>query len=74
MIFAVALNNTGIGRRIALVFIKKIGKSSLGLGYAIALADFVLGPFMPSNTARSLGTMYPRHAFRGRGPGLPPGR
>jgi len=59
MIFAVALNNTGIGRRIALVFIKKIGKSSLGLGYAIALADFVLGPFMPSNTARSLGTMYP---------------
>jgi L-tartrate/succinate antiporter len=59
MIFAVALNNTGIGRRIALVFIKKIGKTSLGLGYAIALADFVLGPFMPSNTARSLGTMYP---------------
>ena len=59
MIFAVALNNTGIGRRIALIFIKKIGKSSLGLGYAIALADFVLGPFMPSNTARSLGTMYP---------------
>ena len=59
MIFAVALNNTGIGRRIALVFIKKIGRTSLGLGYAIALADFVLGPFMPSNTARSLGTMYP---------------
>lgn len=59
MIFAVALKDTGIGRRIALFFIKKMGKTALGLGYAIALADFVLGPFMPSNTARSFGTMYP---------------
>lgn len=59
MIFAIALNDTGIGRRIALKFIHKMGKSSFGLGYAIALSDFVLGPFMPSNTARSLGTIYP---------------
>lgn len=59
MIFAVALKNTGIGRRIALHFIKMMGKSSLGLGYALTLADVALGPFMPSNTARSLGTMYP---------------
>lgn len=59
MIFAVALKDTGIGRRIALFFIKKLGKTALGLGYAITLADFILGPFMPSNTARSFGTMYP---------------
>ncbi|HHV65801.1 MAG TPA: DASS family sodium-coupled anion symporter [Peptococcaceae bacterium] len=59
MIFAVALKNTGIGRRIALFFIKVMGKTALGLGYAISLADFCLGPFMPSNTARSFGTMYP---------------
>lgn len=59
MIFAVALNDTGIGRRVALFFIKIMGKSSLGLGYAITLADVALGPFMPSNTARSLGTIYP---------------
>jgi L-tartrate/succinate antiporter len=59
MIFAVALKGTGIGRRIALFFIKIMGKTALGLGYAVALADFVLGPFMPSNTARSFGTMYP---------------
>ncbi|MBE3573504.1 MAG: DASS family sodium-coupled anion symporter [Moorella humiferrea] len=59
MIFAVALKDTGIGRRIALWLIKKLGKNSLGLGYAITLADLALGPFMPSNTARSFGTMYP---------------
>lgn len=59
MIFAVALNTTGIGRRLALHFIKRMGKTSLGLGYAITLADFVLGPFMPSNTARSFGAIYP---------------
>lgn len=59
MIFAVALKNTGIGRRIALWLIKKLGKNSLGLGYALSLADFCIGPFMPSNTARSFGTIYP---------------
>lgn len=59
MIFAVALKDTGIGRRIALFFIKVMGQSALGLGYAITLADLALGPFMPSNTARSYGTMYP---------------
>ena len=59
MLFAVALKKTGIGRRIALGFIRLLGKTSLGLGYAITLADFVLGPFMPSNTARSFGTIYP---------------
>lgn len=59
MIFAVALKDTGIGKRIALIFIKYMGKTAMGLGYAVSLADFVLGPFMPSNTARSFGTMYP---------------
>lgn len=59
MIFAVALKDTGIGRRIALWLIKVLGKNSLGLGYALALADFILGPFMPSNTARSFGIIYP---------------
>lgn len=39
--------------------IKYMGKSSLGLGYAVAFSDLVLAPFMPSNTARSAGTIYP---------------
>ncbi|MCL2782366.1 MAG: anion permease [Propionibacteriaceae bacterium] len=59
MIFAVALKNSGIGKRIALILIRLMGKTALGLGYAFCTADLVLGPFMPSNTARSFGTIYP---------------
>jgi L-tartrate/succinate antiporter len=36
-----------------------MGKSTLGLGYAVAFSDLVLAPFMPSNTARSGGSIYP---------------
>jgi L-tartrate/succinate antiporter len=57
--FALGYEKTGLGRRIALMLIKALGKRTLGLGYAVALADFVLAPFMPSNTARSGGTIYP---------------
>ena len=39
--------------------VKFMGKSSLGLGYAVAFADLLLAPFMPSNTARSGGTIFP---------------
>ena len=38
---------------------KWLGKKTLGLGYAVALADLVLAPFTPSNTARSGGTIFP---------------
>ena len=57
--FAMGYQKTGLGRRISLVMIKYMGKSSLGLGYAVAFADLALAPFMPSNTARSGGTIYP---------------
>ena len=57
--FAMGYKKTGLGKRISLVMIKYMGKSSLGLGYAVALSDLVLSPFMPSNTARSAGTIYP---------------
>jgi len=50
---------TGLGRRLALVLVRRLGGRTLGLGYAIALADFAMGPFMPSNTARSAGTIFP---------------
>jgi L-tartrate/succinate antiporter len=36
-----------------------LGGKTLGLGYAITLADLILSPFTPSNTARSGGTIYP---------------
>ena len=57
--FALGYEATGLGRRIALELVKRLGKRTLGLGYAVALSDLVLAPFMPSNTARSGGTIYP---------------
>jgi len=57
--FALGYQKTGLGRRISLIMIKYLGKSSLGLGYAVAFSDLLLAPFMPSNTARSAGTIYP---------------
>jgi L-tartrate/succinate antiporter len=57
--FAMGYEKTGLGKRISLVLIKKLGKSTLGLGYAVALADLALAPFTPSNTARSGGVIFP---------------
>ncbi|MDR1726732.1 MAG: anion permease [Acidobacteriota bacterium] len=50
---------SGLGRRIALGLVQALGKKTLGLGYAIALTDGILAPFIPSNTARSGGVIYP---------------
>ncbi len=58
-VFAMGYEKTGLGRRIALVLVRRLGGSSLGLGYAIAASDFLLAPFTPSNTARSAGAVFP---------------
>jgi anion transporter len=58
-IFAIGYRKSGLGKRIALVLVRKLGRRTLGLGYAIAFADLVLAPATPSNTARSGGTIYP---------------
>jgi DASS family divalent anion:Na+ symporter len=50
---------TGLGRRIALLFIRAIGHRSLGLGYALVGADFLLATVIPSNGARSGGIIFP---------------
>ncbi|TKX33795.1 DASS family sodium-coupled anion symporter [Campylobacter taeniopygiae] len=52
-------SKTGLGERLALYLVSKLGKSTLGLGYAIAIVDLILAPFIPSNAARSGGTVYP---------------
>jgi L-tartrate/succinate antiporter len=57
--FALGYEKTGLGRRIALKLVKAMGKRTLTLGYAVAIADTILAPFTPSNTARSGGTIYP---------------
>jgi L-tartrate/succinate antiporter len=57
--FALGYEKTGLGRRIALMLVKSMGRKTLTLGYAVAIADTILAPFTPSNTARSGGTIYP---------------
>jgi divalent anion:Na+ symporter, DASS family len=50
---------TGLGRRIAFLFIRAFGKNSLGLAYSVTATDLVLAPATPSNTARGGGIIYP---------------
>ena len=50
---------TGLGRRIAYLFIRTIGHKSLGLGYALVGTDVLLATFIPSNGARSGGIIFP---------------
>jgi divalent anion:Na+ symporter, DASS family len=50
---------TGLGRRIALLFIRSMGKRSLGLGYALVSTDMLLASVVPSNGARSGGIIFP---------------
>ncbi|WP_143334054.1 anion permease [Corynebacterium glutamicum] len=50
---------TGLGRRIALFFVSKVGGKMLGVTYGLALADLVLAPAIPSATARGGGIMAP---------------
>ena len=57
--FAMGYEKTGLGRRIALELVKLMGRRTLTLGYAIVVADTLLAPFTPSNTARCGGTIYP---------------
>jgi len=57
--FGTAYDRTGLGRRIALSLVKRMGNRTLMLGYAVMLSDTVIAPFTPSNTARSAGTIFP---------------
>jgi divalent anion:Na+ symporter, DASS family len=54
-----AMLNTGLARRIALLFVRAIGRTSLGLGYALSVADLVLAAIIPSNSARVGGVLLP---------------
>lgn len=50
---------TGLGRRIAFLFIRALGRSSLGLAYALVATDTLLASFLPSNSARAGGVVFP---------------
>src|SRR5262249_9847365 len=57
--FALGYQKSGLGRRIALWLVRALGRSTLLVGYATTLADAVLAPFTPSNTAPRAGLLLP---------------
>lgn len=48
-----------LGTRLAYLFVKMLGSSTLGLAYGISFAEVLIAPFIPSNTARCGGIMLP---------------
>lgn len=54
-----AVISSGLGTRMALQFVRIFGRSTLGLAYGLGLTDLALSPFIPSNTARAGGIVYP---------------
>ena len=50
---------TGLGRRVALLFVRAMGRKTLGLGYSLIATDFVLASMIPSNAARNGGVILP---------------
>lgn len=59
VIISYGLSKTGLGSRIGYYFISIFGKKTLGIGYALAIAEAVLAPITPSNTARGGGIIHP---------------
>ncbi len=58
-LFSRAFTATGFGIRVGYLFIGRFGRTPLSLGYSIAMADLVLAPFIPSDTARGGGVVFP---------------
>ena len=50
---------TGLGNRIAYLFVRMLGRRTLGLGYGMILTELVIAPVIPSNAARAGGVMFP---------------
>jgi divalent anion:Na+ symporter, DASS family len=58
-LFARAVTSTGFGTRLAYLLIRHFARSPLSLGYCVAGADLILAPFIPSDTARGGGVIFP---------------
>ena len=58
-VIAQAFADTNLGRRISFWMIRIFGRTTLGLGYAAAFADFIIAPVTPSNAARTGGIIWP---------------
>lgn len=58
-ILARAFIITGLGKRIAYLVMRSFGNSSLKLVYSLVISDVIIGPAIPSNSARSGGLVFP---------------
>ena len=58
-LIAKAIIKTGLGTRIAYLFMAVLGKNTLFLGYGLLATDLILSPAMPSGNARSGGIIFP---------------
>jgi divalent anion:Na+ symporter, DASS family len=58
-LFARAFVQTRLGERVAYTIVMRLGSSPLRLGYSIVLANLVMAPMTPSNTARAGGILFP---------------
>jgi divalent anion:Na+ symporter, DASS family len=54
-----AIIKTGLGTRIAYVFITLFGKNTLLVSYGLLMTDVMLSPVMPSGNARCGGVIFP---------------
>ncbi len=59
MLIAKMMLDCGLARRIALLFVRAFGKTSLGVAYALQMTDVTLASGVPSITARSAGMVLP---------------
>uniref|UniRef100_UPI001CDB4795 DASS family sodium-coupled anion symporter n=1 Tax=Secundilactobacillus paracollinoides TaxID=240427 RepID=UPI001CDB4795 len=59
MFMAAGFIKSGLGKRIAYLFVRSFGKKTLGLAYALSAVEAVLAIGIPSNNVRVNGLMYP---------------
>ena len=59
LLIAKMMLDCGLARRIALLFVRAVGRTSLGVAYALQMTDVTLASGVPSITARSAGMVLP---------------
>ncbi|KAG2492701.1 hypothetical protein HYH03_009114 [Edaphochlamys debaryana] len=57
--FAKGFEKTGLGERIATMFVRALGSSTLGLSIGLNVAEALMAPAMPSTSARAGGIFVP---------------
>ncbi|EFJ52818.1 hypothetical protein VOLCADRAFT_86172 [Volvox carteri f. nagariensis] len=57
--FAKGFEKTGLGERIATLFVRALGRSTLGLSFGLNVAEALMAPAMPSTSARAGGIFVP---------------